>query len=237
MTAPLTHDDIARMLADAELANPWANEGTDGWNACVRLEDHVRALAAELLAHKGALHDESLEGDQWQLKCSALAAECERLRKELLLRSAGKGEIIISETYLDELCNLQLETRAQRDEARAQLEAVTRERDLLQDELNRHRDSVVYDDKCAHEGDGLVCQGCAQDVANERDRYKAALEQAARCITCEGTGRFMFVVDWKYDGPHEPKEITEEGECPECDGSKIGAHVGTEAREALKGAT
>jgi len=69
----------------------------------------------------------------------------------------------------------------------------------------------------------------------EVDRYREALKQAARCITCEGTGTYAFVVDWAYDGPNEPKEIIKEGPCPECGGSKIGCHVGTDARAALAG--
>lgn len=56
-------------------------------------------------------------------------------------------------------------------------------------------------------------------------RLLEALKQACTCVTCNGAGEIDVVTSYKDNGPNDPIEVYELDECPECDGSKIGAHV------------
>ena len=41
------------------------------------------------------------------------------------------------------------------------------------------------------------------------------------CHVCAGKGTFVFVEGFEDQGPNEPKEITCEGACPECEGTGV----------------
>ncbi len=79
MTAPLTPEFIASMVADADLADPNASHKSEEYAAAWRLELHVRTLAAECTALQ-AYKDASMDANTVSAK--AHVAMCKKLVDE-----------------------------------------------------------------------------------------------------------------------------------------------------------
>lgn len=134
----MTPDDIARMVADAD--------GVPRFKPARLYAGYVRALAAELTIFKSALHDESRESDQWQLKCNALAAHAANETERVRVQTSALRHHIKKWTEIRDK-NFALE---------AQLEAITMERDRYKAALER----IV-------EGRGCVIDADYADIARE----------------------------------------------------------------------
>lgn len=94
----MTPAEIAAMVDDAD---DWFRVNGNHPVRGDELAKHVRALAAELTAHKGALHEESLESDQWQLRCNALESQLEAVTTERDRYKAALERIAENGTHHD----------------------------------------------------------------------------------------------------------------------------------------